>query len=217
MTRVSRADPFAQGQLDGLYDLSRLSVLVVDDSGFMIGTVRALLESMGIHSITSRNSAANLVEQLPELDPDIIITDHIMEPVSGLELIRRIRREAVGRFRFVPVILLTGYADHQVVVRARFEAGADAVLVKPVSAQRLFSCLVAVYESDRRFVETKSYLGPDRRVKDRPFEGPNRRGAALPTANDDNPDELVFVDAASGETAQGNGQSKPSQPAARKG
>jgi len=197
MTRVGRADPPADRGLDGLYDLSGLHVLVVDDSGFMIGMVRALLEAMGIHSVTGRNSAADLVQQLPDLRPDIIITDHIMEPVSGLELIRRIRREADGRFRFVPVILLTGYADHQVVVRARFEAGADAVLVKPVSAQRLYSCLIAVYESDRRFVETKSYLGPDRRVKDRPFEGPNRRNLDFGAAEDIDPDELEFVDVGS--------------------
>lgn len=211
MTRVGRADPKADGKLDGLYDLSRLHVLVVDDSGFMIDMVRALLEAMGVTKVTSRVSAANLVQQLPELNPDIIITDHIMEPVSGLELIRRIRYESVGRFRFVPVILLTGYADHQVVVRARFEAGADAVLVKPVSAQRLFSCLIAVYESDRRFVETKSYLGPDRRVKDRPFEGPNRRGVTFNKAADTDPDELVFVDVGSDSAPRDHGQRRTRQ------
>ena len=211
MTRLGRADPIAEGKLDGRYDLSRLRVLVVDDSGFMVGTVRALLEAMGIQSITSRNCAANLVDQLPELQPDIIITDHVMEPVSGLELIRRIRQEVPGRFRFVPNNLLTGYADHHVVMRARFQAGADAVLVKPVSAQRLFSCLIAVYESDRKFVETKSYLGPDRRVKDRPFEGPDRRGLVSSKVRDVDPDELVLVDVDSKAAAQG-----PRPPAARK-
>ena len=216
MTRVGRADPMANGKLDGFYDLSRLHVLVIDDSGFMIGMVRALLEAMGITKVTGRNSAANLVQQLPELQPDIIITDHIMEPVSGLELIRRIRSEGTGRFRFIPVILLTGYADHQVVVRARFEAGADAVLVKPVSAQRLFSCLIAVYESDRRFVETKSYLGPDRRVRDRPFEGPNRRGVPLAPVDDDDPDELVFVDVSGKDSTTDQRASDEGPPPARR-
>ena len=157
------------------YDLSGLRVLAVEDSGYMLKIIRVMLEAMGINLVTTLNRPETVISQLDEIQPDIIITDHFMEPINGLELIRRIRYEADGDFRYIPVIMLTGFADYEVVFKARFEAGADAVLVKPVSAHRLFSCIIAVYESTRKFVETEAYFGPDRRVTDRPFEGIDRR------------------------------------------
>ena len=78
---------------------------------------------------------------------------------------------------------------------ARFHAGADAVLAKPVSATRLYDCIISIYESPRTFVDNGVYFGPDRRLKDRPFEGEDRRSA------NEHDFELELVDAAGGDTA----------------
>ncbi|MCG8356115.1 MAG: response regulator [Kiloniellales bacterium] len=159
--------------------MERLRVLVVDDSQYMIGIVRTLLEAMGVSDIRGINCTDDPIHEIRTFKPDLIITDHIMEPINGLELIRAIRNQRNGNMRFVPVILLTGYAHEGVVTAARFDAGADAVLVKPVSAKRLHACIVSLYESTRTFVQTTTYFGPDRRTRDRPFEGPDRRGKAI--------------------------------------
>lgn len=156
------------------YAFDKLRVLLVDDCEYMLKIVGALLESMGIKQIVGLDSPSEVLRVVERWKPDLVIMDQVMEPVTGLELIRQIRHGA-NRQRFTPIVLLTGRAHAEVVTSARFQAGADAVLVKPVSIQRLHSCIVAIRESDRTFVRTAHYFGPDRRVKDRPFEGQNRR------------------------------------------
>jgi CheY-like chemotaxis protein len=157
------------------YDLTNLRVLIVDDSRYMLKIIRTLLDAMGISAVRGVESAENIFAEIKNWKPDLIITDHIMEPINGLELIKRIRSQEEELQRFIPIILLTGYAHEDVVRDARFRVGADAVLVKPVSVTRLYSCIVSIYESSRTFVDNGAYFGPDRRVKDRPFEGADRR------------------------------------------
>lgn len=181
------------------YNLEKLRVLVVDDSQYMIKIIRVLLDAMGIRDVYGIDCPTKVFTAIKDWQPDLIISDHIMEPMTGLQMIQHLRADESNPQRFIPIILLTGYAKAEVVKEARFNAGADAVLVKPVSAQRLYDCIVSVYESDRTFIETKHYFGPDRRVKDRPFEGSERRGDADPgqdrdKAGSDNDLELVLID-----------------------
>lgn len=183
------------------YDFEKLRVMVVDDNRFMVTILRSLLETMGVKAVRGVDKGANIFVIMKEWQPDIMIIDQIMTPKSGLELIREIRETVTDRQRFIPMVLLTAHAKQEVVVKARFWAGADAVLVKPVSARRLFNCLVALYESDRTFVRTRDYFGPDRRVKDRPFEGPDRRGGVEENHNasesmvaDSDDDDFLYID-----------------------
>lgn len=180
------------------YDFEKLRIMVVDDNRFMVTIIRSLLETMGIKNVCGVAKGANLFVMMKEWQPDIMIVDQVMTPKTGLDLIREIRETVPDRQRFIPIILMTAYAKQEIVMKARFWAGADAVLVKPMSARRLFNCIVALYESDRTFVNTRDYFGPDRRVKDRPFEGPNRRGG-------DEEDEIEAVPAEiPGETEDGD-------------
>lgn len=180
------------------YDFDKIRVLVVDDSAYMIRIVLMLLNAMGIRQIRSVTCPADVFTVIEEWQPDLIIADHLMQPLTGLELIKLIRDDEDCPIRFVPIILLTGHAKEDVVKSARFSSGADAVLVKPVSAQRLYETIVAIYKSDRTFVEAKGYFGPDRRVKDRPFEGEDKRSLGIDGGADpSNDDELVFADSES--------------------
>ena len=156
------------------YDLENLRVLVVDDSPYMISIVETLLTAMGVAEVRGVPDGRTAISELRAWQPDLLITDHMMKPVSGLDVIQQIRDLDEERLRFVPIILMTGHAHQGVVNQARFRAGADAVLVKPVTARRLFDCIVSLYESARTFVRTGTYFGPDRRAPDRPFEGLNQ-------------------------------------------
>lgn len=160
------------------YDFSSLRVIVVDDSPFMCITLKALLNAMGITAVHRITVPTELFDDLAAFQPDLIFTDQIMAPISGLELIREIRSNVDCPWRCVPMVLVTGHSRADVVKAARFWSGADAVLAKPVSVQRLHACILALYRSPRTFVQTKTYFGPDRRVTDRPFEGEDQRSSS---------------------------------------
>ena len=181
------------------YDFEKLRVLAIDDNRFTLSVIKSLLDTMGVKTVFSMSKGTNALEIMKQWQPDVLIVDQVMQPISGLDLIREIRDCDSEKYRFVPIILITAHASKEVVQQARFWAGADAVLVKPLSARRLFNCIVALYESDRTFVRTGDYFGPDRRVKDRPFEGSGRRAEdpardkveEAAAAEDD--DDLLFI------------------------
>jgi CheY-like chemotaxis protein len=170
------------------YDFEKLRVLLIDDDPYMVRIVSTVLEAMGVRDILGIDGRYDALEAIRTWGPNLVIVDHLMEPLPGLELIRKVR-QCDTEHRYIPLVLLTGYANAEVVTRARFQAGADAVLVKPVSAKRLYDCIVSIRESERPFIRTNQYFGPDRRLKDRPFEGPERRGDRARRADAQGPDQ----------------------------
>ncbi len=82
-------------------------VLVVDDDPDVGASTAAMLENIG-HGVMLANSAALAIEMLRNNTPvDLVITDHAMPGMTGIELARRIRQMRPG----LPIVLATGYAD----------------------------------------------------------------------------------------------------------
>ncbi|MAO55136.1 MAG: two-component system response regulator [Rhodospirillaceae bacterium] len=160
------------------YDFSALRVLVVDDSFHMRELVRTFLEGFGIKEVTVSSDAEEAYDLLTNMDPDLVITDWNMAPVSGLEFVESIRKGASVPNRFVPIIMLTGYTEMKRVEEAR-DAGINSFLAKPISAASLYKRLVTAVQDNRQYVEsTGGYFGPDRRSpKRRDFHGKERRGS----------------------------------------
>ena len=103
------------------------------------------------------------------------IIDLRMRPVDGLEFTRQVRGDANGKYAFLPIIMLTGYAERSRVEEAR-DAGVTEFIVKPVTAKAVLSRLQNVIYKPRPFVQTKTYFGPDRRRRaDNDYAGPSRR------------------------------------------
>ena len=98
-----------------------------------------------------------------------------MEPFDGIELTKKIRTDPRSPNPYVPIILMTGYSAQIRVMQAR-DTGVTEFLVKPFTAQDLYTRIEQVIEKPRQFVDTGEFFGPDRRrrvVKD--YEGPFRR------------------------------------------
>ncbi len=176
------------------YDLSRLVFLLVEDNRHWRKIIRTILVALGAREIRLAESAEKALEELSVTPVDIVICDWEMPGMNGLELVRRVRREARNPNRFVPVIMLTAHTARERVEEAR-DAGVTEVVTKPVSAQALYDRIVEVIENPRPFVKVGDYFGPDRRRRDdAAYEGPRRResagedeaGSREPTAEADN-------------------------------
>ena len=172
-------------------DFERLKILYVDPNPRSHVVVRTILNAMGIRRFNSLFETAGLFKELKRRPPDILVTEYKLDEVDGLELIRRIRRDDDIPDHYLPVILMTGHTERRVVAGAR-DAGAPHVLAKPVSIQQFYSAISWLVTHPAPFIRSRDYYGPDRRHKQRPFEGEDRRSAgasAEQTAPDDAPAE----------------------------
>ena len=82
-------------------------VLLVDDDVLVIEGTSAMLEDLGHSTIEAHSGADALAKLAAGLAVDVVITDHAMPGMTGLELAARIR----SGYPALPIILATGYAE----------------------------------------------------------------------------------------------------------
>lgn len=154
-------------------------MLLVDDNKHMHMVVKAILNSMRVKNIRFSDNAADAFMEMRQWHPDIVITDWAMEPLDGLDFVRLVRKGADSPNPYVPIILLTGHTEMHRVLEAR-DAGVNEILAKPISIKSLYSRIVAVIDTPRPFVKSKTYFGPcRRRYQDPNYKGPERRSEFL--------------------------------------
>ena len=143
-------------------DCSRLRFLIVDDNTHMRRIIRALLHGFGVREAHEAEDGAAGLEAFSSYSPDVVIADWAMPIFDGVELTRMIRQADAIANPFVPIIMVSGYAERRKVLEAR-DAGVNEFLVKPISAKGLYQRIVSVVLNPRPYIRTKSYFGPDRR------------------------------------------------------
>ncbi len=155
-----------------VYNLERLSVLLVEDNQFVRSTLENLLRQLGFRQITAAANGADAIEHLKTAHEnrqtagnvvlDIVLSDLVMAPVNGLLLLRWLRSAKESPNRFVRFIMLSGAADEEYVHAAR-DLGATEFLAKPFSAASVSRLVLEAIDYPRQFVASKKYYGPDRR------------------------------------------------------
>jgi signal transduction histidine kinase len=82
-------------------------VLIVDDDLLVMTGISAMIEDLGHTSIEAHSGAEALGKLASGIDVDVVITDHAMPGMTGMQLARSIQEKYDG----LPVILATGYAE----------------------------------------------------------------------------------------------------------
>ncbi|MCH8521624.1 response regulator [Glycocaulis sp.] len=154
--------------------LAKVRFLIVDDNAAMRGLIRAVLAAFGCDYVFEAADAKRALGILAVEQIDILITDWKMSPVDGLSLVRHLRDPEKSANPFIPIIMLTAYAEPSR-VRAARDAGVTEFLAKPFSAEQLFKRVQVIVNRPRPFVRTKAFFGPDRRRVTNEYEGPERR------------------------------------------
>lgn len=161
------------------YRLDALHVMVADDNAHMRELLITILDALGVGRVYTASDGRAALNKMREHPCDIVIADWNMEPMDGIELVRRIRRGEGDLDPYVPVIMLTGHTERTRVTAAR-DAGVTEFMAKPVSARSLYARIVSVIEHPRPFIRTRDYFGPDRRRQNLPFQGTDRRRPSKP-------------------------------------
>lgn len=138
--------PSGTDSIDG--DPGNASILLVEDNRDLQTYVRTLLsEKYAVVTAQNGQEALELLSNVAFRLPDLIISDIMMPVMDGFQLLEKLKSD--GRFRPVPVIMLTARADMQDKLRA-LRIGVDDYLLKPFEEEEL---LVRVAASLERYGE----------------------------------------------------------------
>ncbi len=119
---------------------SEMKILIVEDETAIRQMLGFALEGAGfewLEACTADEARKLLGEQLP----DLVLMDWMLPGISGLELVRQLRRSP--RTRELPIIMLTAKAGEPERVEG-LETGADDYVTKPFSTRELIARIRAV-------------------------------------------------------------------------
>ncbi len=102
-------------------------VLVVEDNPAMVALLTDALIDAGLTVVSAENGEKGLAAVETE-KPDLVILDLMMPVMSGLQVLRTLRRQP--ETQYLPVIVLTGRNEHADVLDG-WMGGADRYLGKP--------------------------------------------------------------------------------------
>lgn len=156
------------------YDLSNLNVLIVDDHQPMRLILKNVLHALGIKSVLEASGGEEALKKMRGAKLDIVFADNMMKPVSGIEMVEKIRAGEDGINPFTPIIMISGLSDRDQIIKAR-DAGINEFLAKPISAKMVYLRICSVIEHPRSFINAESFTGPDRRRREAMIDGQERR------------------------------------------
>lgn len=120
--------------------MPRHTILVVDDETSIREMLVISLESAGYNVLQAEN-AKTAHSLVLDKHPDLILLDWMMPVTTGLELLRRLKRDEMTDH--IPVIMLTAKAEESSKISG-LDSGADDYIAKPFSPRELLSRIQAI-------------------------------------------------------------------------
>lgn len=160
-------------------DLSRITTLIIDDSRYARSFIKTALQSFGIKTILEAGDGPTGLEILGQQPVHLVIVDHDMAPMDGIDFTRFVRAGDMVACDDVAIIMMSAESATEVVFQAR-GAGVNEFLVKPMSTDSLFRRIRNALVNPKAFVRTPGFKGPDRRLLSRPPPGVAERRVAPP-------------------------------------
>ncbi len=188
MSSAPLTEPIEGGEtalpVGAIFNLSRASVMVVDDNPFSMKLTTQTLLGFGIktrHLCTSTKMASDILQVHPI---DLLIVDGNMPGADGYDLVSWLRRSNLEPNAFVPVLMISSHTRASQVTKAR-DCGANFIVARPITAGVLLERILWLARDPRPFVRADEYAGPDRRFKesDLPRGQVERRAANLRKAS----------------------------------
>ena len=116
------------------------TILLVDDEAAIRDMLAIALEAADYNVLQAEN-AQQAHACIIDRHPDLVLLDWMMPGTTGLELLRRLKRDELTEK--IPVIMLTAKAEEDSKISG-LDAGADDYIAKPFSPRELISRVKAV-------------------------------------------------------------------------
>jgi DNA-binding NarL/FixJ family response regulator/predicted negative regulator of RcsB-dependent stress response len=142
----------------------KITVLLADEDALRRDGLAAVLLGTGQFDIVARcPDGTTALDAIRDHRPEVAVVDLNLPGLHGIELVRRIRSEALG----VKVVILAGTTDDEI-IREVVRAGADGYLLKNGPARHLIDAINYVRDGGQYFSPQLRRDGLDRRLLEEP-------------------------------------------------
>ena len=107
-------------------------IFLAEDNSVLSLLLKFRLEKDGYHLLIAKNGKEAL-ELIESENPDLILTDVMMDYVSGLEVISHVRNQLKSK---TPILVFSSSGQEEMVLNA-FNLGANDFMGKPLSPNEL--------------------------------------------------------------------------------
>jgi diguanylate cyclase (GGDEF)-like protein len=122
--------------------LSKLKVLIVEDSKVALKAISGYIENMGVQPLLAENGH-DALELYSRERPDIVLLDIILPDTDGYEVAKEIRR-LQGKDEWTAIIFLSVMSKDEDLARG-IEVGGDDYIMKPVGSVVVQAKVRAMY------------------------------------------------------------------------
>jgi CheY-like chemotaxis protein len=138
------------------FDFATTKIVIVDDQEAIRATVRVQLRRLGVVEIWAAPDGPQALSLLRTEEPSCLICDINMRPMNGLQVVQQIRTGEAGIRRDLPITMLTGLSDVEIVGTA-LALDVNGFIVKPVSVAELGARLTRVLTTPSQVADADIY------------------------------------------------------------
>ena len=124
-----------------------INILIVDDFSAMREIIRNLLHELGFDNTSEADDGQTALPMLQTGKFDFLVTDWSMPEMDGLTLLKTVRADE--QLADLPVLMVTAEAKREQIVDAA-EAGVDAYIVKPFTAETLKDKIDRIFQATEK-------------------------------------------------------------------
>ena len=118
-----------------------MKIMIVDDYKTMLRILRNLLKQLNFLNVEEATDGSMALDMLRKSTFGMVISDWSMEPMTGIQLLREVRRD--DRLKHLPFVMITDEGKSENVFAAK-EAGVSNYIVKPFNAEILKTKMFSV-------------------------------------------------------------------------
>jgi DNA-binding response OmpR family regulator len=142
-------------------NLGAVEIYLAEPNEYVREGLRAMLRGEGLRRTRTFTRLADVVSAIKDTPPDLLIAASSLD-VGVFDTVRDIRQSRLGRNPFM-MITVMAEAGNDLAIRRSILAGADDVMIKPVSPGKMLDRVAHVTKNRLPFIVTADYLGPERR------------------------------------------------------
>lgn len=107
-------------------------ILIIEDDELMVKILQFVLRKEG-YQVSVAKDGLNAIERIPQIEPDLVLTDVMMPFKSGLEVISYMKEN----YKHVPIIVVSALGEEERTVIEAFKLGVDDFMSKPFNPNEL--------------------------------------------------------------------------------